>query len=330
MTESDENLLAAAKLREAVRGDLDHGDRPYDHAGVVHDPDRRQAISFMESLFADGVDRDGIEATAFADTALGQALISKELTDGTTEAVKTGNGSVLAHHTGITEMDLDGSSLRLPMRLNSHLDNNGATAFVVGAGNPNTGKTNTMSLLVELRDYVLDDLLVLSNVRSWDRTDHVVTSAHDLAVTLLEHRDVPKVIVLDEASTHLDSRTNRREVATQWTPLAKRFSKINVDTCGVICHTGKDLHPEAKRLATLCFYKTEPAVAEFYERWPADADFPADRLFGGSIDDLEPTGAEYDPDDAAPWSWNLKADLFAEDLEWSELLDELKRRGPES
>ena len=212
------------------------------------------------------------------------------------------------------------------MRINDQLDNHGATAFVVGAGNLNTGKTNTMSLLVEQHDYVLDDLLVLSNVRSWDRTDHVVTSAHELAVTLLEHRDVPKVIVLDEASTHLDSRTNSREVATQWTPLAKRFSKIGVDTCGVICHTGKDLHPEAKRLATFCFFKTQPDVAEFYDRWPADADFPADRLFGGDIEDLEPTVADYHPDDAAPWEWNLKADLFAKDMEWFELLELLKNR----
>jgi hypothetical protein len=328
MSDTDEHLLVAAKLREQLRGDLDGGDGTYRHGGIVPDPDHRSAYSFVESVFRSGPDRDTIEATEFADSELGRICFEAFATDTATEAVHSGDSTVLSHLTGITEQDLDGSALRLPMRLNKHLDNHGATAFVVGAGNPNTGKTNTMSLLVELRDYVLDDLLVLSNVRSWERTDHVVTSAHDLAVTLLEHRDVPKVIVLDEASTHLDSRTNSRQVATQWTPLAKRFSKIGVDTCGVICHTGKDLHPEAKRLATLCFYKTQPDVAEFYERWPADADFPTDRLFGGDIDDLEPTGVEYDPDDAAPWSWNLKADLFADDLDWSELLDELKCQGP--
>jgi hypothetical protein len=36
------------------------------------------------------------------------------------------------------------------------------------------------------------------------------------------------------------------------------------------------------------------------------------------------------PDDAAPWSWNLKADLFADDSEWSELLDSLRSHYPES
>jgi hypothetical protein len=50
-------------------------------------------------------------------------------------------------------------------------------------------------------------------VRSWSLTDRVVTSAHDLAVALLEERDRPKFVMVDEASTHFDARTNRREAA---------------------------------------------------------------------------------------------------------------------
>jgi len=134
-------------------------------------------------------------------------------------------------------------------------------------------------------------------------------------------------VMIDEASTHFDARTNRREVATQWTPLAKRFAKIAVDCCGLVTHTGKDLHPEAKRLATLVFWKTEKDVVEFFERWPADADHPTDPLLG-VVEDLESTGAEYDPDDAAPWSWNLEPELFTLDLDWSELLAQLAERGP--
>jgi hypothetical protein len=40
-------------------------------------------------------------------------------------------------------------------------------------------------------------------------------------------------------------------------------------------------------------------------------------LFGDYFEKL-------DPDDAAPRSWNLKADLFAKDLDWSELLESLE------
>jgi hypothetical protein len=98
-----------------------------------------------------------------------------------------------------------------------------------------------------------------------------------------------------------------------------------VDACGLVVHTGKDCHPEAKRLATLAYWKEENRVAEFFERWPADADRPVDGLLGGPVEDLESTGAEYDPDDAAPWSWDLNTDLFSQDLSWNEFLGRLSQ-----
>jgi hypothetical protein len=285
----DEHLLTAAKLREQARGGLDGDDALLSHSGFVLDDDHRATLTFLDSLDVDLGE-------------IGTLIESEFMTDAATRAVEAGNSSVMSNIVGVTEQDLDGSALRLPMKLLDQLENNDAPAFVVGAGNPNTGKTNTMALLAELRKADRDDLLVISNIRSWELTDVAVTSAHDLLVTLLEHRNRPKFVLIDEASTHFDARTYRHEVATQWTPLAKRFAKIGVDVCGLICHSGKDLHPEAKRLATLPYFKREKKVVDFFERWPADSDMPTDQVFGGSVEELEPTGTEYDPDDAAPWS----------------------------
>jgi hypothetical protein len=103
-------------------------------------------------------------------------------------------------------------------------------------------------------------------------------------------------------------------VAKQWTPPAKRFAKLNVDAAGAVGHTGKDMHPEAKRLATLCFWKLEKDVVEFFGSWPADADRPEDRLFGGPLEELDPAGVEYSPDDSTPWAWDLGSELFAQVL----------------
>jgi hypothetical protein len=320
MTDYNEELLTAAKLYEQVQGRLDGDDRLLPNTGLISDPGHRSNLSFVENV----VRGDDLGATAFGDTALGSEVYSSMLTDEATEAIHRGNDLVLSHLVGLTEQDLDGSTLRLVARLQEELANNDAPAFILGAGNPNTGKTNTMSLLAELRSIEVEDYLILSNVRSWSLTDRVVTSAHDLAVALLEERDRPKFVMIDEASTHFDARTNRREVATQWTPLAKRFAKIGVDACGLVVHTGKDCHPEAKRLATLAYWKEEKRVAEFFERWPADGDRPVDGLLGGPVEDLESTGAEYDPDDAAPWSWNLEPELFTRDLDWPELLAQLR------
>ena len=67
--------------------------------------------------------------------------------------------------------------------------------------------------------------------------------------------------------------------------------------------------------------------AKFFETWPADSDAPTDRLFGGSLEGIE-KATGYDPDDAAPWAWNLRAGLFEKDVDWSALLDLLQKHGP--
>lgn len=318
MTETDELFLTAAKLREQVRGDLDGDGRLHPHAGTIPDPDDRATLSFVESALGE----------SFEDTALGDVVLPKMMTDEATEAVHSADGSTLSHLVGVTEQDLDASSLTLPVRLLDHLDNNGALTTILAAGQPNTGKTNTMAVLAELSKAYWDDLMVISNVRSWELTDEVATTSHDLAVTLLENRDVPKFVLVDEASTHFDARTNSYDVASQWSPLQKRMSKVGTEVVGVIGHTGKDVDPEAKRLSNLAFWKEEPDEVDFFEEWPAESDRPAGQLFGGTLESLEATATTYDPDDAAPWKWNLEADLFSRDLDWPDLLDLLRERGP--
>lgn len=316
MTDVDESLLTAAKLREQIKGRVE-GDSPVlDHTGVVPDPAARSSLSFLNQM------------PEFTASSLKTEVTNKIGTDTATEAVHSGNSSVLSHFVGVTEQDLAANSLTLPVRLLDRMDNYDAPCFTVLAGNPNTGKTNLLLLLAQLRKYEKEDLLILSNFNS-SITDIVVTSTHDLAISLLENRDRPKFVMVDEASTHFDSRTNRRPVAVQWTPLAKRFAKLNVDVAGLVCHTGKDLHPEAKRLATLPIYKPEKKTAEIYDRWPSDSEAPEDLSFSGPLEDLEKAAASYDPDAAAPWSWNLKADLFSENLSWSQLLETLRVEGPD-
>jgi hypothetical protein len=322
MTDTDEHLLTAAKLHEQIRGDLDGGtELLHDHAGLLPDDAARSTYSFLDSIGAE------FGGQQFGETSLGQIVGSKLVTDEATRAVHQGNSAVLSHLVGVTEQDLDASSITLPVRILDLLDNDGALTTILAAGDPNTGKTNTMWLLCELARAKWDDLLVISNARA-DAVDLRVTSAHDLTEALLEHRDRPKMVVIDEGSTHFDARTNSYEVSSQWSPLLKRMSKLGVEVCGVIGHTGKDVDPEVKRLTSLAFYKEAPEIVEFYGEWPADSDRPDDLLFGGSLQELEPTSVEYDPDEPAPWHWNLEPDLFALDLDWSVLLEELQKRGP--
>jgi len=317
MTDVDEGMLTAAKLAEQLSGNLDTDRDLASGAGALAPDD------VASSVFLDDIEPD-VEGKPELLSLVDRTQQSRQAS----EAIRSGNSMLLSHLVGITEQDLDASSLRLPLRLDEVMTNNDATAFIGGAGNPNTGKTNLMALLAELRSATVDDLLVISNSRTWDRTDIVVTSAHDLAVTCIEHRDRPKFVFIDEGSTHFDARTNSYEVAAQFSPLAKRMAKVNVDVFGTVFHTGKDCHPELKRLFTTAYFKHSKKEVDFFGNWPADADKPTDQLFGGTVENLEPANAEPDPNDAAPWDWNLEPNLFALDLDWPELLDELRNRGP--
>lgn len=319
----DNTAFSSAKLREFVDGQIKENRDLYPHTGLVEPgSDASEMLSFLESIYDGGPD-DSLPAR-FSETKVGKVLRRKAATDRVGGAVR----DLSSYAVGITDHELEGDEMLLVVRLLEQLENHGAPAFVVGSGNPNTGKTNTMSLLAELRRYVMDEYLVLSNSPTWELTDIEVTSCHDLAVALLDNRETSKFVLIDESSTHFDARTYRREIAAQWTPLAKRFAKVGVDVCGNVIHSGKDFHPEAKRLATLAYWKERPDEAEFFGEWPADLDHPVDRLFGGSVTNLEPTSAEYDPDDSAPWKWNLQVDLFAENYDWGELLVALLEHGP--
>jgi hypothetical protein len=225
----------------------------------------------------------------------------------------------------VTEQQLDGSALTMTAKVLELLDREGPT-ICLGAGSPETGKTGLMLTLAELETITGDNVLVLSNMDS-SLTDRRVTGAHQLALELVENRDRPKVVLLDEGSTHLDARRFSREVATQFTPTATKFAKLGVTFCGIIGHTGKDVHPEAKRLTDLAFWKEEPTTVEFFRTWPSGDDRPDDLAFGAPVEDLEAPGPDYDPDATAPWSWDLDADLLeAED--WATVRQDLAVAGP--
>ena len=319
--------LNASKLYEQAVGRLDSNRDLLSHAGLPIDESTTSTLSFVESCLREAGDDHDLPAR-LDHTDLGRILDDSFRTEAARKAVVDQHATALSYLVGVTEQDLDASELTLPAQLLDLLDNDGALTTVLGAGDPNTGKTNTMSVLAELSKALWDDLLIVSNVSSWELTDEVVTSSHELAVTLLQNRGTPMMVIIDEGSTHFDARTNSYEVASQWSPLCKRMSKLGVEVVGVVGHTGKDLDPELKRLTRLAFYKTEPTEVEFFSGWPADSDRPDDRLFGGSLENLEATAATYDPDDSAPWAWNLETGLFEKHADWDVLLDQLQTLGP--
>ncbi len=158
MTDSDERLLTAAKLNEVVAGNIEGGESLHEHTGVVADDADRATLSFVSSLFDRGAEVSG--SRSFGQTALSDVLQSKYHTKAATRAIENGNGSLASYLVGITEQELDASSLTVTARLMDRLDADGTLTTVLAAGRPNTGKTNTMFLLAS-------DMPVLSGTTCW-------------------------------------------------------------------------------------------------------------------------------------------------------------------
>ena len=328
---TDENLLTLAKLREQAEGSIEGSEHLLPHGGLPVSPGATAALTFLEQC----VRHDSSVDQSLEDTAAGRVLLEAATTGAATEAVRDRRGDLAAHLVGVTEQDLDADTLEVMLRISDLVENNEATAFQLVSGNPNTGKTAWAFLVTDIRRTIFEDLLdreycVLSNVATSTTTNVVVTSMHDLMVQLLERRGVPKAVLIDEGSTHFDARTYKNEIAAQWSPSAKRFAKMGVDLCSTIGHTGKDVHPEYKRLTTLPVVKEEKTVTHLFDSWPADADEPVGEFDWSPLDGVPDTTDGYEADDAAPWNWNLRSELFSFDLDWAGLLEELRSRGPVS
>jgi hypothetical protein len=168
MTDVDEHLLTAAKLFEQARGRMDNEAGLLSHAGLPLDQEDHDVLSF---LYDEPISDD---LGAFEDTRLGEVVDAHLRSKSATQAVKQGDGEAMSYLVGITEQDLDASALTLPARILEELDRDGALTTVLAAGDPNTGKTNSAWLLVELGRTLWDDLLVLSNARAGIVDERVV------------------------------------------------------------------------------------------------------------------------------------------------------------
>lgn len=318
MSDIDENLLTAAKLAEQLAGDAVGKFDAHPFAGSLPPGDDAGTMGFVQAVAAD----DDLEGTSLIDETL-KTLQSESLS----ESLRNPDPMVMGHFAGINDSSLDGSHVMAHAAITEAIAGDESLTTVTTAGVPNSGKTNTTLLLVQLAKLAYDDMMFISNVPNTG-ADEVVYSMYDLMTVLLENRDRPKAVLIDEGSTHFDARTNSRDVSAQWSPAVKRFSKIGVKLCAVIAHTGKDVHPEHKRLTNLAVFKSAPDEAEFFESWDADSDAPEGSLFGGPVEDIEKTSWDYDPDEASPWSWDLPEGVFNTAFEgWSEFADLLAETG---
>ena len=314
--EGDDTAYSAAKLRDYIRGDVRENRDLYSHTGIVEPGSSpSKMLSYLNSIY----EPDESMPPSFDETTAANHLRKAAATEHVGSKVK----DMQSFAVGLTEQDASVSDAHAYSQLQSSLVNNRAPYLSLIFGAPNTGKTSYAILLAELWSQLTElkydttaKPLVLSNASNLPLVDRTITSIEDFRTTLFGSDDflessggtppeispeTPVLWIFDEASTHLDARTNSREVAHQYTPLLKRFAKVNTDAIH-IGHSGKDIHKELRRatLMTEFVFKQDKTTAEVHARMDDDV---GDEL-KYKLTEIPKPSTYVDPDDLAPWGWD--------------------------
>ena len=315
--EISDQTYSAAKLREFVRGDIKENDDLYRHTGIVDlDSSSQEMLSFLKGIY----DGRGDLPSKFEDTRVAKTLRRTAASEYVGSQVE----DVPAFAVGITEKDVEISPAQAFAKIQNSILNNGAPYTAVFFGGMNLGKTSNALLYAELwkelapTKYETDtEPVICSNARTLSIADHCLQSIDEFRTYLFgsdgwfesggQHGtppvispETPTLWIFDECSTHLDARTNSHHVANEYTPLLKRFAKVNTDAIH-IGHSGYDIHKELRRatLTTEFIFKTAKKTAEVYEDMIEDQG----NTLKYELTEIPDTSISYDPDDLAPWSW---------------------------
>lgn len=254
----------------------------YKHAGYVSDENVQDLLSFL-AMHYEPTNPD--MPTEFSKTDIGKMVRKREGTRLATKAVNEGNISQLKYFTGKEDYSSKANSLHTLINLREKIGNDAYVAYLFGhMGN---GKTDFANLLGEIAKREMDHR-VISNQKSLFENEHTdayirtfgdliheltkhidsdidITSMDDLAKIDSEIPQADVLVIFDEASQKATGYANDAyDASEKLGKLVKLIRKVGGKLI-VIGHTGKDVHPDLRRLSNDCIHKVSKKTAEFYE-----------------------------------------------------------------
>ena len=312
MSESDsasEEFSTAGELRSFIENNLNAKNKDvYPHAGLVDSPDTLEFMNFMESCY------DGSHPKMpykFSETKLGTQVRRASATRTATNAVDEGNISQMKYISGQQSYKSDSSGLHTLMQLRDMLGQDAYIQYLFGhMGN---GKTDFAILQAEIarKEHNAD---IGTNIKSLDQKDHYLYNYGDLLQWLADGEEVGsideiaeldinagnKLFLFDEASSHAsgysdDAYETQKKLGT----LTKKIRKVGGSMI-IIGHTGKDVHPDIRRITNDCVHKTGKKNATFYHS-VEEGKGRGKKFSIGSIP--QTNWKSYDTNEITSWEW---------------------------
>lgn len=300
MTDGAEQAsFAAQDLREVIEGATERAADLSPGALLMPDRDTASLFTFLEDCY---VPRE-TDPYDFADTPTGRILKRRMGSEKARQAVRDGNLSEQRYLTGRLDTSLNVSGLHGVKKLEEMVDTTAWICYLFGhMGN---GKTDFALLLAQLwlmNNADVSTSNVLTNVHSAaSRNGMTYVKTFGGLKAAMERLDGPKLVLFDEASSHASGYSQHaQEVQKKLSPMMKYIRKRGGNLI-MIGHTGKDVHPDVRRLAT-AVTKEDKKIASFYEDVDPETQAGVGEIF--TLDGIPATTLDYDTLEESEWSWS--------------------------
>jgi len=313
----ESRFFSAAELRAYMEGDLrTENNDVHPHMGLVGDMDTLELLSFLESVY----EPQNLDMPYdFRETKVGETIRKNVATKLGTKAVQEGNVSQMKYITGMQDYSQDISGIHSLIELEDRLEQDAYVAYQFGhMGN---GKTDFTFLNAEIGKKRLN-LEIASNVRSFKQADEYIytygqflewlTGGYKVeslqeVETLRNEKDIEidasdKLFIFDEGSNVASGYAqDAYDTQTKLGNTVKLIRKVG-GRLWIIGHTGKDVHPDIRRLANDCITKPSKKSAIYYES--VEEGKGVDKKF--ELSKIPKTNYDYDTLEISFWDWTLE------------------------
>jgi len=298
----------------------------FQHVGLIDDEKTTDLMSYLANNWNQIQKQHKELPGEFRESKLAKMVIKKQATTLLSRAVKEGNISLMKRIAGKSVKTRDVSGIKTLKRIESKLGQPAYVCYIFGhMGN---GKTDYALLLAELWKSLgnTKNRLLGSNIRSWKQKDQLIEEYNDLEEWI--KGEGKKLFVFDEASSHASGYSgDANKTRNNLGKLLKKFRKYNSSLI-IIGHTGKDVHPDIRRVANDKIEKTSKKEAIYWK----DIKDGEGQKKEFKIKNIPPTNYSYDTQEVTEWSWSQEKESDFEEKKTrqdqaQEIVREIKQRG---
>lgn len=307
-------FTTSAELSEVVKGNLKgNSETVPKHTGRVPE-NHREFVAYLESMYQHESHPD--LPPNFEDTNLGSSVMELAESKKVSKAIKDGDISTMKYITGIQEYENKLNGLHTLRELKSHME--GGTYIAYTFGFMGNGKTDFVNLFGEIAKKELDYTIgtnqktlqekdryipAFGDLKDWISNGHGFSNLEELEDLRQDNKLEPKqrkLMIFDEGSNWASGYSNDAfDTQELLGKLVKIFRKVGAILI-IIGHTGKDIHPDIRRLSTHCIHKTGKKTADFYKTVDENGEGQG---LEKSVSGIPPTNFTYDTNEICFWSW---------------------------